>query len=144
MAAGKEPPREEKAPKEPPPAPPLLGIDPGLERALCELYREAGLEPPNNEEVEKAFPGKEAACRRVGRALADRGVLTPLSPKVRAWGESCETAKTQIKKRFGTGLFTLAQARDVLGVSRKYTLLLLEYWDRVRITQKIGEGRRFL
>lgn len=144
LAAGKKPPRQEAAPQEPQPAPPLPGIDPVLERVLCALYRKAGLEPPANEEVEKAFPGKEVACRRAGRALADRGVLTPLSPKVRAWGESCETAKTQIKKRFGTGLFTLAQARDVLGVSRKYTLLLLEYWDRVRITQKIGEGRRFL
>ena len=80
----------------------------------------------------------------MGRALADKGVLTPLSPKVRAWGESCLEAQNRMKARFGTGMFTLAQARDQLGISRKYALLLLEYWDRVRITQKIGEGRRFL
>lgn len=49
-----------------------------------------------------------------------------------------------MKARFGTGAFTLAQARDQLGISRKYALLLLEYWDRVRITRKIGEGRSFL
>ena len=144
LAAGKESPRREERPKEPTPAPSLPGADPALERALCALYRQARLEPPTNEEVEKAFPGKEAACRRAGRALADRGVLTPLSPKVRAWGESCEAAKAQMKARFGTGVFTLAQARDALGVSRKYALLLLEYWDRIRVTQKIGEGRRFL
>ena len=94
--------------------------------------------------MERAFPGQEAACRRAGRALADRGVITPLSPKVRAWGESCLEAQNRMKARFGTGMFTLAQARDQLGISRKYALLLLEYWDRVRVTQKIGEGRRFL
>ena len=49
-----------------------------------------------------------------------------------------------MKAQFGTGLFTLAQARDALGISRKYALLLLEYWDRVRVTQKMGEGRKFV
>lgn len=143
LAAGKKPPRRE-TPQVTPPTPPPPETDKTLEEQLCALYRGLGLEPPTNEEVERRFPGKEAACRRAGRALADRGVLTPLSPKVRAWGESCEAAREKLKTRFGTDLFTLAQARDVLGISRKYALLLLEYWDRVRITQKIGEGRRFL
>ena len=143
LAAGEEPSRPaEPAEKAAPPPPPE--IDPAMEEKLCGIYRAAGLEPPANQEVEGAFPGQEAACRRVGRALADRGVLTPLSPKVRAWGESCAEAQRKMKARFGTGVFTLAQARDQLGVSRRYALLLLEYWDRVKITRKIGEGRRFL
>lgn len=144
LAAGKEWPRRAPPAREEPPSKPAPGSDPELEEKLCALYRAAGLEPPSNEEVERVFPGREAACRRAGRALADRGVLTPLSPKVRAWGESCMEAQNRMKARFGTGIFTLAQARDTLGISRKYALLLLEYWDRVRITQKIGEGRRFL
>lgn len=143
LAAGKEPPRRETAPKAPAP-PPVPGTDPGLERELCELYRRAGLEPPANGEVERRFPGREEACRRAGRALADRGILAPLSPRVRAWGESCEAARAQLSRQFGAGFFTLAQARDTLGISRKYALLLLEYWDRVRITRKIGEGRVFV
>ena len=143
LVAGEELPRPAQPAREAPP-PPVSETDPALEEKLCEIYRAAGLEPPANEEVERDFPGQEAACRRAGRALADKGVLTPLSPKVRAWGESCLEAQSRMKARFGTGMFTLAQARDMLGVSRKYALLLLEYWDRVRITQKIGEGRRFL
>lgn len=143
LVAGEELPRPAQPAREAPP-PPVSETDPALEEKLCEIYRAAGLEPPANEEVERDFPGQETACRRAGRALADKGVLTPLSPKVRAWGESCLEAQSRMKARFGTGMFTLAQARDMLGVSRKYALLLLEYWDRVRITQKIGEGRRFL
>ncbi len=142
LAAGEAPPRPREPVRAVPPPPPAE-IDPALEEKLCALYRAAGLEPPTNEAVEGAFPGREAACRRAGRALADRGALTPLSPRVRAWGESCEAAREKLKARFGTGTFTLAQARDALGISRKYALLLLEYWDRVRITQKIGDGRRF-
>lgn len=143
LAAGEELPRPAEPVEEGPPLP-APETDPALEEKLCEIYRAAGLEPPTNEEVEQAFPGQEAACRRAGRALADKGVLTPLSPKVRAWGERCGEAQREMKARFGTGAFTLAQARDQLGISRKYALLLLEYWDRVRITKKIGEGRSFL
>ena len=143
LAAGEEPSRPaEPVEQVPPPSPPER--DPALEEELCQLYRAAGLEPPANEAVEARFPGREAACRRAGRALADRGVLTPLSPKVRAWGESCLEAQNRLRARFGRESFTLAQARDALGISRKNALLLLEYWDRVRITRKIGEGRRFV
>ena len=143
LAAEEELPRLAEPVEEGPP-PPAPETDPALEEKLCEIYRAAGLEPPANEEVEQAFPGQEGACRRAGRVLADKGVLTPLSPKVRAWGERCGEAQREMKARFGTGAFTLAQARDQLGISRKYALLLLEYWDRVRITKKIGEGRSFL
>ena len=144
LAAGGQIPTPPESPKETPHPRPLPGMDMTLAEKLCDLYCQAGLTPPSNEEVEGAFPGQKEACRRTGRALADRGVLAPLSPKYRAWGEACTAACRQMKARFGTGLFTLAQARDTLGISRKYALLLLEYWDRVRITQTIGEGRRFV
>lgn len=49
----------------------------------------------------------------------------------------------KLKGRFGTEVFTLAQARDELGVSRKYALMLLEYWDKNGTTKQAGEGRRF-
>ncbi len=138
-----------KVPAEPAPAPPSApspppAAEPGLEVALAALYREAGLHPPSNAQAEAAFPGREAACRRAGRALADRGVLAPLSPQYRMWGESCQAAREKLTRAFGSGLFTLAQARDLLGVSRREALLLLEYWDRIKVTQTLGEGRRFL
>ena len=36
---------------------------------------------------------------------------------------------------------TLGEARDALGVSRKYALALLEYWDSAGITRKTGDLR---
>ncbi len=118
--------------------------DPVMEQALCMRYREAGLCPPSNREMEAYFPTELAACRAAGRALADRGVLAPLSPQYRAWGASCEEAQRYLRHHFGSATFTLAQARDLLGISRRYALLLLEYWDRIRVTKRMGEGRRFL
>lgn len=141
LAAG----QHQKAQVQPPkPAPIRPQAHPALEQALCELYQEVGLCPPSNREVEERFPHTTAACRAAGRALADRGVLAPLSPQYRAWGETCRNAQKCLQERFGSDMFTLAQARDALGISRRYALLLLEYWDRVRITKPMGKGRRFL
>ena len=35
---------------------------------------------------------------------------------------------------------SLGEVRDLLGSSRKYTLALLEYWDRKNITKKVGDA----
>ena len=37
---------------------------------------------------------------------------------------------------------TLAQFRDLLGSSRDYALLVLEFWDRQGLTQREGNARR--
>ena len=48
-----------------------------------------------------------------------------------------------LRARFGGDPFTLAQARDALGISRTYALLFLEYWDKLGITRKTGDWRVF-
>lgn len=42
------------------------------------------------------------------------------------------------------GEITIAQARDILGTSRRYCLPLLEYFDRSRKTRRIGDKRVLL
>ena len=39
------------------------------------------------------------------------------------------------------GQLTLAEYRDALGTSRKYAVSILEYFDRQKITKKIGDVR---
>jgi len=39
---------------------------------------------------------------------------------------------------------TLAQLRDLLNSSRKYTLAVLEYYDKNKITKKDGDFRRLV
>lgn len=40
------------------------------------------------------------------------------------------------------GAITLAQARDLLGTSRRYVQSILEYLDRARITVRHGDQRQ--
>ena len=39
------------------------------------------------------------------------------------------------------GQITLAEFRDLIHASRKYAMIILEYWDRQHITVKIGDAR---
>ncbi len=114
------------------------------EAVLEELYRAAGRTPPSNAELEAAFPDGPALCRRANRILVRRGMLIPLSPQYRIHRASYSAALEELRARFGRSPFTLAQARDALGVSRKYALLLLEYWDQNRITKRLDTTRIFL
>ena len=48
----------------------------------------------------------------------------------------------RLREAIGPGTpFTVAQARDLLGASRKYVVALLEELDRRRVTRRIGDER---
>lgn len=115
-----------------------------LERELEEFYRQAGLCPPEDKAVEGAFPGGGQALKLARRALTDRGVLVVVCKGCRVHAVCLREGLETLNHQFGTEVFTLAQARDALGISRRYALMLLEYWDKTGVTEKIGEGRRFL
>ena len=121
--------------------PPGSGTAPRQDAAVEDFYRQAGLTPPSNAEAECEFSGGPAAFRQAADRLVRQGVLTQLSRSYRIHTPACRQALELLRTRFGAQPFTLAQARDALGISRKYTLLLLEYWDRQRLTRHIGDAR---
>ena len=114
-----------------------------LERELEAFYRRAGLCPQEDKAVENSFPGRAAELKPARRALTDRGVLVVVCKGSRMHADCLKEGLDKLKGRFGTEVFPLAQARDALGVSRKYALMLLEYWDKNGTTKQAGEGRRF-
>lgn len=56
--------------------------------------------------------------------------------------EAVTKAELILRERFIT--FTLAEARDALGSNRKYTQVLLEYFDANKITVREGDRRHFV
>ncbi len=121
-------------PQVPPPASPLEG-------ELEDFYRRAGLCPPEDRAAEAAFPGCGQALKLARRALTDRGTLVMVCKGFRIHAACLAEGRETLRRRFGGESFTLAQARDALGVSRRYALMLLEYWDKTGVTQPHGEDR---
>ena len=42
------------------------------------------------------------------------------------------------------GAITAADARDLLGTSRKYAIALLEHLDELRLTRRVGDRRELV
>jgi selenocysteine-specific elongation factor len=77
------------------------------------------------------------------QTLVAMGTLLPVSHEVAFRTEDYQQAikdAAQLAEQHGT--FTLAQARDHWGTTRRYVQDLLEYMDREGITLRVGDGRK--
>lgn len=113
-----------------------------LIRAIGEEFLEGGFEPRSLDEVKEKYAGKKEWKGAVD-ALFQSGELVALSAQGamhRSYFQKAWNSLEQFCREHGE--ITLGQFRDLLGVSRKYALLLLESFDRRGWTQKTGEGRR--
>ena len=107
--------------------------------ALLQRFRASPFTPPGVAEAE-ALVGAE-----VLGALVEQGQLVRLgagSESVLFLKESYEQALTAIARYLREhGTITAAQARDVLGTTRKYILPLLEHMDMLKMTRRNGDER---
>jgi len=106
---------------------------------LLRLFRESPYTPPGRAESE-AIVGAEVLA-----ALIEQGRLVKLggsTDSVLFLRESYEEAVARLLAYLQEhGKMTAAEARDVLGTTRKYILPLLEHMDERRITRRIGDER---
>jgi selenocysteine-specific elongation factor len=106
---------------------------------LLRQFRENPYTPPGRAEAE-AIVGVEVLT-----ALIEQGRLVKLGGSADAVLFLRESYEQALAKLVGYlrehGRMTAAEARDVLGTTRKYILPLLEHMDERRITRRIGDER---
>ena len=96
------------------------------------------VEPPSVSELAARFGGKtQAMLRRLER----EGQLERVSDD-RYYGLDAVSGMIQAIKGLEKGrIYSPAELREVLGVSRKYLIPFLEYCDRKGVTERSGNGR---
>ena len=111
---------------------------------LRSIYRASGMEPPNLEDVLAQFDGKELdEVQRVLVNLSSAGELRQISESIYYDGEIFRDICRKTAAHFAEhDTLTLAELRDVLGSSRKYTQALLETFDKMRFTRNENNVRR--
>ena len=117
-----------------------------IREKLLQTYRKAGLESPSTDEVMGAYPANEKVdAKQVLESLVTSGELVMLNPQICWHKDVYEQVCAVVKTHFETNeTMTLAQLRDLLNSSRKYTLAVLEYYDKNKITKKDGDSRRLV
>jgi selenocysteine-specific elongation factor len=94
-------------------------------------------------DVADAMRQQPALAAHLVDHLFDRtalGEVVNLGQDIIATTPHWQTLLERMRTGLGAG-FTASQARDVLGLSRRFVIPLLEYCDQHQITRRHGDGR---
>lgn len=114
-----------------------------IKQKLLQTYQAADLESPATDDVLAGFPQNEKTdAKQVLESLVTGGELVMLTPQIcwykDVYARVCDVVKTHFETH---ETITLGELRDLINSSRKYTLAVLEYYDKNRITKKDGDLR---
>ena len=117
-----------------------------IKQKLLQTYKNADLESPATDDVLATFPQNEKTdAKQVLESLVTGGELVMLTPQI-CWYKDVYTRVCDVVKQHFEDheTITLGELRDLINSSRKYTLAVLEYYDKNRITKKDGDFRRLM
>jgi selenocysteine-specific elongation factor len=122
-----------------------VALDDTRERLLNELEAEflaAGFQPPRVEEVFDKLKMGKGHDKELLQVLVDQGRAVRLNDNVVFHRSTLEkVASLLIQYLRNHREITPIDFKDLLGVSRKYAIPLLEYFDSQKITIRIGDKR---
>jgi selenocysteine-specific elongation factor len=107
------------------------------------LLGETPLAPPDVRQVEKELGADRAKLGEILRVMEREKSLVRVATDLYYLTDSVDNVRSLLYKYLSeNGEITAAGFRDLLGSSRKYTIALLEYFDREGTTVRIGDSRR--
>ena len=125
--------------------------DQGLRQKFEEAYNKAGVEAPSIEELMTQAGvalAQRAHARKVLQLLIDSGKIVRVQGDMLMDARALEGLKRKLQDYAATKepdrLIDVAAFKELAGVSRKYAIPLLEYFDRARVTRRAGDKRVIL
>jgi len=113
-----------------------------LRQVLSDLYRNAGLTPPSMREVVEKFAEQKPRVSSVLSVMLKDGSLIKINEDL------CfdQTALARLREDYKSlllkdGKATPATFKELTGLSRKFIIPLLEYFDMTKLTVRSGEHR---
>ena len=121
----------------------LGGQEKTLMDKIKKLLGEQPLAPPDLKEIEKQAGVPRSRLIEVIRLLERDGSVVRITTDMYFLASSVEQLKETLRKFLTEkGEMTAASFRDLIGSSRKYTIPLLEFFDRDGLTIRIGDIRK--
>ena len=125
--------------------------DAELSKRIEQLYLAAGVEAPSMDEA-MTKAGVAAAqrpqARKILQLLIDERKLVRIQGEMFMHAQAVEDLKTKLRtyasQHEPERLIDVAAFKDLAGVSRKYAIPLLEFFDREQVTRRAGDKRLIL
>lgn len=112
-----------------------------LRRRIEDIYLKAGLTPPSNRELAETLGGNRSIAD-VLKVMLKEGVLVRVTEDIYFHRDVLSRLKDDYRQMLlREGKSTPTNFRDMTGLSRKYIIPLLEYFDAVKLTIRVGDHR---
>ncbi|HEX6124313.1 MAG TPA: selenocysteine-specific translation elongation factor [Pyrinomonadaceae bacterium] len=118
---------------------------------LRKIYFEAELEVPKLDEAlrdaSSASGLDSKSTRKIFQLLITSGEIVAVTPEFYFSARVLDTLADRLReiaRMSGDPMIDVAKFKEIAGVSRKYAIPLLEYFDRTRVTLRVGDKRQVL
>ena len=115
-----------------------------IKQMIEEAYYDSAFATPSIEDVLATLPYNKEKIEQVVETMIDNELINMSNDiylHVKRYNEARDMLIAFVNEK---GSITLAEYRDLLNTSRKYTVALLEYFDKIKITKRDGDKRILL
>jgi selenocysteine-specific elongation factor len=120
----------------------LAGDLDSLRHDIARIYSEAGLTPPSLTEVVSGFKDQKAEAQSIIKLMLKDRDLIKINEEMCFSGEALRKLRDDYKAMLiKDGKATPATFKDLTGLSRKYIIPLMEYFDANKLTVRVGDHR---
>ncbi|MCS6831301.1 MAG: selenocysteine-specific translation elongation factor [Armatimonadota bacterium] len=113
-----------------------------LAQRVEQILREAGVTPPPLEVICQQAGAPPDAVRAMIQVLLEQGTLVRLEGDLFFHRETINQLAELVRRTIQEkGSLSVGEFRDLTGSSRKFAVPLLEYFDSVRLTRRVGDVR---
>ena len=113
-----------------------------LKGEIAALYDAAGLTPPATKDVLSRFSGGTGETANILAVLVNDGTLVKINEGMYFHRRAIDDLERRYRDLLTEqGESSPAAFRDLTGLSRKYTIPLMEYFDKTKLTMRVGDRR---
>ena len=113
-----------------------------LRREITGIYKDTGLTPSSLTEVMNKFKNQKTKVQSIIKLMLKEGDLIQINEELCFARETLEKLRNNYKAQLiKDGKATPASFKDLTGLSRKYVIPLMEYFDMDKLTVRVGDHR---
>lgn len=122
--------------------------DSELRERLLKIYLDAGIEPPKLEDaLADSIKGSKISrnqARAIFKLLLDAGEIVKVTEEFYFSRPIVDGLLKKLSEIAPPRLINVAKFKEIAAISRKYAIPLLEYFDREKVTMRVGDQRQIL
>jgi selenocysteine-specific elongation factor len=114
----------------------------GLVKRVEAAVLKGGLQPPSPKELSEGWSEREEEVRAIFEHLVHEGILVKIKGEIYFHRVSFEKLKEELVAYLKSHQeITTPQFKEMTKASRKYVIPLIEYFDQIKLTLRLGERR---